>query len=361
MTNKTVVRALELGYGTCSVVTGESTEGFIIRTFPSIPVSVNHGTQNLSGDILSHRKTVIVPVGHNNYEVGEDVQASADPRSTRVLNTESYIDSERYNALFKGALKMIPEDEIDLLVCGLPVSVMPRANELKKLVEGKHDLGDGREVTVKSSWVIAQPLGGLLAYARDGGQERFNEMRSENLLVVDPGYLTVDWLVTRGLMSNENRSGDFEGGMSKILDKVADAALKVFSADERFKRIKEVNVELIDQAFVSGKLKLFGHKMDFPIHKGDDKTPSFDFTDAINSVAENAISALINKVGDAQDLDRILVVGGPAKLYVHSLQQAFPNHTIQVLNDSLRANVIGFQEGGKQRMRAIEKKKALAK
>ncbi|MDF4421721.1 PRTRC system protein D [Vibrio parahaemolyticus] len=358
MAKKHIVRSIEIGYGTTSSVTGETKEGFVIRTYPSVPVAVSHNIQSLGGDILSSRKTVFVPVGENVYEVGEDVQASADPRSTRVLNTEGYIDSERYKALFLGALKMIPEDEIDLLVCGLPVSVMPRKDELQAMVEGEHDLGDSRKVTIKSAWIIAQPLGGLLAYAREGGQDRFKEMKQENLLVVDPGYLTVDWLVTRGLMANENRSGDFEGGMSKILQKVADAAFKKFSGDERFKRIKEVNVELIDQAFISGKLKLFGHKMDFPIHKGDEKTPAFDFTDAINSVAEDAVTALVNRVGDAQDLDRIIVVGGPAKLYVHALEKAFPNHEIQVLKDSLRANVIGFQEGGIQRMRALAKRQA---
>ncbi|MEF1301069.1 hypothetical protein QTO17_03960, partial [Vibrio owensii] len=58
------------------------------------------------------------------------------------------------------------------------------------------------------------------------------------------------------------------------------------------------------------------------------------------------------------DLDRIVVVGGPAKLYVHALEKAFPNHEIQVLKDSLRANVIGFQEGGIQRMRALAKRQA---
>ena len=185
-------------------------------------------------------------------------------------------------------------------------------------------------------------------------------MKQENLLVVDPGYLTVDWLVTRGLIANENRSGDFQGGMSKILSKVADAAGKVFGSDDRFKRIKEINVELIDQAFVTGKLKMFGRVMDFPINKGDDKSPAFDFTDAINSVTEEAVTALVNVVGDAQDLDRLLLVGGPAKLYKPALEKAFPNHEIQILQDSLRANVIGFQEGGLQRTEAMARRAAMA-
>lgn len=354
------VHSIEIGYGTTSVVTASNNNSFVVRTFPSVPVPVKSQTQNLGADVLSAKKTVTVPVGDNLYEIGEDVHSSSDPRSTRVLNTEGYIDSERYKALFLGSLKMIPEDEIGLLVCGLPVSVMPRANELKELVEGEHDLGNGRKVTVKSAWIIAQPLGGLLAYAREGGQERFKEMKNENLLVVDPGYLTVDWLVTRGLQANENRSGDFQGGMSKILEKVADAAYKVFQKDERFKRIKDVNVELIDQAFITGKLKMFGRSMDFPIHEGDEFTPAFDFTDAINAVTEDAVSALVNRVGDAQDLDRIILVGGPALLFKFALEKAFPNHQIQVLNDCLRANIFGFQEGGEQRSRALAKRAALA-
>ena len=173
------VHSIEIGYGTTSVVTASNNNSFVVRTFPSVPVPVKSQTQNLGADVLSAKKTVTVPVGDNLYEIGEDVHSSSDPRSTRVLNTEGYIDSERYKALFLGSLKMIPEDEIGLLVCGLPVSVMPRANELKELVEGEHDLGNGRKVTVKSAWIIAQPLGGLLAYAREGGQERFKEMKND--------------------------------------------------------------------------------------------------------------------------------------------------------------------------------------
>ena len=353
-----IVRALEVGYGTVSVVTNCDND-FTIRTFPSIPVPVTHNKKSLGGDILSSRKTVTVPIGDNNYEVGEDVHSSADPRSTRVLNTESFIDSERYKALLLGALKMIPEDEVDVLVAGLPVSVMPRSADLKAIIEGKHYLGEGRTINIKSSWIIAQPLGGLLAYAREGGQKRFLDMKQQNLLVVDPGYLTVDWLVTRGLIANENRSGDFQGGMSKILSKVADAALKVFQSDPNFQRVTEINVELIDQAFITGKLKLFGRTMDFPINNGSDKTPSFDLTDAINSVTDEAMDALINNVGNGQDLDRIIVVGGPAKLYKSALERAFPNHEIQVLKDSLRANVIGFQEGGMQRAKAMAQRASL--
>lgn len=351
-----IVRAVEIGYGTSSVVTATADDGFVIRTFPSIPVPVKNGHKNLSGEILSARKTVEVPVGKSRYEVGEDVMSSSDPRSARNLNTEGYIDSERYKALLLGALKMIPDEDIDLLVCGLPVSVLPRKEELVKLVKGEHDLGDGQSINVKNVWVIAQPLGGLIAYAREGGQNRFTEMKDENLLVIDPGYLTVDWMVTHGLNSNENRSGDYEAGMSKILSTVADAALPIFQSHERFNRLNEVNIEIIDQAFITGKLKLFGKKMDFPINEGNDQTPNYDFSHAINSVTEDAITAVLNSVGDAQDIDRIILVGGPAELYKPAIKKFFPNHEIQVLNDSIRANVIGFQEGGMQRMNAMIRK-----
>ncbi|MBJ6934463.1 hypothetical protein JG626_18995, partial [Vibrio cholerae] len=87
----------------------------------------------------------------------------------------------------------------------------------------------------------------------------------------------------------------------RILATVADAALEVFKEHASFTRINDINVELLDQASVTGKLKLFGRTMDFPVHQGCDKTPAFDFTDAINSVAEEAISTVVNKVGDAQD------------------------------------------------------------
>lgn len=64
-----IVRSVEIGYGTSSTVTGVTKGGFVIRTYPSVPVPVKYSKQNLGSDILSSRKTVVVPVGKTSMKL----------------------------------------------------------------------------------------------------------------------------------------------------------------------------------------------------------------------------------------------------------------------------------------------------
>lgn len=345
-----IIRAMELGYGTSTVITGENAEGGLMyRTFPSVPVHIHDDSIDLGAEILATRKRVLVEVKGQKYEVGEDVMASSDPRSARNLN-DDYINSDRYQALLKASIMMIPENDIDLFVCGLPVDMMTRRDELKNMIEGTQTINN-RVITIKKVLVFPQPLGGLLTFARSLGKEIVKSLMNENVLVCDPGYLTFDWLVTRGLKPNENRSGTCKAGMgmSKVLDSVVKAASKIEELG-----VKKPNIEVFDDAFVLGKLRIFGREYDFPVNTS--KAPHFDFTPDIDRVVDEAVSEMKNSIGDAQDISKIIVVGGPADIYARSIAKAYPYHEIQVVNDPVRANAFGYYYGGKHWAQALEKR-----
>lgn len=340
-----MIVTVEIGYGTTTVVANIDGDLFI-RTFPSIPVPVNQ-LSAIGEGVLDKRAVCEVPVNGRIYEVGEDVAKVQSARSSRVLNTESYITSDRYLALLKGALKMVPTSKVDALVLGLPVSVMHRKDELIELVTKTHDLGNGRKVEVVRTLVFEQPLGALLSYIREGGNERYREIQDLSILTIDVGYLTVDFLVTKGLKPNRNRSDDCDLGVSRVLEAVSTTLKNEMIKVDRFQKIKDVNIELIDDAIITSKLRIFGQEMDFPVNKREG-TPEFDMLPTINAVTNSAVSKIVDKVGDGQDLDLIIVAGGSAKIYMSAIKNAFPAHQIILLQDSITAVAKGLQTAGEQ-------------
>lgn len=339
------IATIEIGFGTTTIVKAEGCD-YEIRTFPSIPVKINTDVK-LGEGVLDSRRVITVEVDGLTYEVGEDVACSLASRSFRQLSAEGFIESVRYKTLLLGSLKMIGVEHIDVLVLGLPVSMLYRKDELINLATGIHDLGEF-SVKVDKVLVFEQPLGALLSYIRSGGNDRFKDIQGKNILTVDPGYLTLDWLCTSGLKPNRNRSGACDSGMSKVLSAVAESLKSQFMQNNAFRKMKDINHELVDQAFISGKLKLFGMAMDFPINT----EPHFDVNSAINAITTDAVSTVVNNVGDGQDLDLILISGGPAAVYFPAVKAAFPYHSIEIVDGTLTAVARGLQTAGEQWLRA---------
>ncbi len=353
-----IVRSIDVGFGTTSVVTSVQGDGnIVIRTMPSIAVPVDIGKRDISAGSLSASRNIQVSVRGNLFEVGEDVASACDPRSTRVLNS-GYITSDQYLALFHGALSMMelpPSDTIDLLVGGLPVTGMGRREELRAMMIGEHKIGD-RVIRVKDAWVIAQPVAGLLSYYREAGMAAMSALQEETILVVDPGYLTFDWAVVKRLIINDKRSGAVELGMSKVLAAVADAGGPIFGVDV-------LDIDTVDAAFISTppRLRIFGRQYPFPVCEGKDLSGNrcditYDFRERIRRPCREAAEAMRSSVGDGQDLDRIVVVGGPAHVYAPAIQSIFPKHQVQVTHGHLQSVVTGMQFGGMQRAVAALKK-----
>ena len=351
-----VIRAVELGFGTSSFTTGEyKNHNPIITTFSSLVSQVDPTKEGLSAG-LNSRDTVRVKIKDSYYEVGADAALVADKKSARVLNN-TYISSHQYQALLLGALYYINEPTIDLLVLGLPVENWGKRDELKNLVIGKHEI-NGRFVEVKDAWVIVQPLGGLLAYANSIGQDGYNELRGLNVLSVDPGYGTYDWIVSQGLKVNDSRSGGEDLGMSAVLDSVS----KVLRLS--FPTLTDFPVEKLDEAFYKHKdhIRIAGRKYPFPVCKGKDcegdaVNVEFDLRGAIETVTRAAVTKMKNVVGNGGDIDEIILMGGPHEVYKNALQEAYPNHKIKVVKNPLTAVCAGMHFGGLQYYQALTKAK----
>ncbi len=327
-----VIIPCDLGWGFCKYGRMNNDGQMSYHSFPSLaPRASSQDMSNMAG----RRDTVIVSVDDTLYEVGPDSGDLENNDSTRSLN-DNYIFTEQYKAVFYGALSYIGEEEIDMLVVGLPVSGMNLTDQLIGLMKGKHKINNDVTVTVKDVLVMPQPLGGIYyCMANEGLHEDFKYLKEDCNLLIDPGFLTYDFLVTYGDRPIENRSSAHNGGVSKILRSIANSISEKFG-------IKYENLGAIDRGLVRKKMKINGKKEDLLEHIKNTK-----------SVIEGSVNYMKNMVGDGSDIDNIILFGGGADIFKKTIENYYSNHEIIVLEDSQYVVVKGFREAG---LRAYEKK-----
>lgn len=324
-----IVRALDVGYGAVKFVVGHHPgQPVVCQKFPSLaPIA---SRTDLSAGSLRGRETVVVEVDGRKYEVGPDAECALPTYHTRVLNPH-FSDTPEYLALARGALTLMRAPTIDKLILGLPVSnfAMKRASVEARL-SGSLALGEGHAIHIRSVATLAQPVGGLIAYVVENNAGHW--AKGQVNLVVDPGFFTYDYVVTNGLIPIENRSGSVNAGVSAVLQHVANAISE---------RIGEPydNLLAIEQSLASGrKLGLFGQEE--PLERFVDPR-------ALHPV-EEAVLAMINKVGTGADFKNVVLVGGGANLYLPQLRRRLPRHNIHVVDAPEFANVRGFQYAGER-------------
>lgn len=323
-----IVRAMDLGSGFCKYNRKNPETGELVYdSFPSL--APRHAGIDMSLSVFAQRQTVVVDVDGSKYEVGPDSATLDTNDSTRSLN-ESYIHTEQYKAVFLGGLHYIGEPVIDLLVVGLPLNNMGAAPKLKALAEGKHKVGTGI-VEVKSALVVPQPVGGLhycLSIADTIPALEF--MEDETNLIIDPGFLTFDFLVSNGDKMNEKRSGAYNGGVSKVLRSIGESISAKFG-------INYDNLGALDKGLRKRKLKVNGVVESIDEHIRNTK-----------SVLEGSVNYMKNVVGDGSDIENVISLGGGTPIYQKTISTFYPKHTLVVIEDGQLANVKGFQVIGEK-------------
>lgn len=331
-TSPPVIRAIDLGWGYCKYSKADLVDETITyHSFPSLaPRAAN---SDLAGSLLGGRDTVRVTVSGTDYEVGPDTSDLDSSDSSRNLNN-GYVYSDQYMAVYLGALHYMGESQIDLLVCGLPVSNMQAAPKLKEILEGEFEVQPGQMVKVKEVLVIPQPLGGLYyCLGKSKEIDGLEDMKEETNLILDIGFLTFDFLLANGTKVIENRSGATNGGVSKVLRSVAESVSKKFG-------INYSNLSALDKGLRKRKIKIAGEVESLDEH-----------IKATRDVLESSVTYCKNISGEAGDIDNIIVLGGGATIYRKTIELAYPKHSIVVVEDAQLCNVQGFQLAGEEYLR----------
>jgi plasmid segregation protein ParM len=325
-----IIRALDVGWGYTKLSRKCPISGELeFMSFPSL--APRHAGLDLSMSILGRRDTVVVDVDGTKYEVGPDSADLDTSDMTRNLN-DQYIHTEQYKAVFFGALAYMNEPTIDMLVVGLPLSNMGAASKLRELMVGTHKVNGELTVEVKDALVLPQPLGGLYYCMSLKDRPEFEFLDEEVNLVIDPGFLTFDFLLSNGDKVIENRSSAHTGGVSKVLRSIAESISNKFN-------IRYENLSAIDKGLRRRKIKINGEVESLDDHIRNTR-----------AVLEGSVNFMKNMVGDGSDVDNVILLGGGSAIYRRTIEQYYPKHTLIVLEDAQLANVKGYQMAGEKFM-----------
>jgi plasmid segregation protein ParM len=320
-----VIRAIDIGYGTTKFVIDDHRS---CRAFPSVAAPAR--AQRARSGLLRERRTSQVWIDGHAYEVGPD--AALFLSTVPVLHRD-YVETPEYQALLYGALDAMQIARLDLLVTGLPVHLhASRWKRLREKLIGVHAISPGREIEVREAAVVIQPVGGFVAHNHERGE--WASAADRTYLLIDPGYFTFDWMVTRGLAEVPGLSGSVECSVSEFLKCIAES-LSAALGDHY------TNLRAIDEGLQTGRFRINGRPFDLTPHRA-----------AAQEILSQAIRALLNNVASAmREVDEIVLVGGGAQYFRPVIQKTFPEHPVFVVNDPVTANVRGFQLIGETYMR----------
>lgn len=364
VSNPKIVRAIDAGYGLTKFIKSVTADGTMTCShFPSMAVPSDPATmRSLS---IRDRNTIDVVVNGAQYEVGVDVlQAQTGNDVGREIG-ESWSKSDMYRAVMLGALHYMDTPEIDVLVLGLPVSQYlseERVKQLAKDYTGEFKLPNGRTVNIKEVVVRPQPFGGYIDMGNhlDIINSSIKQLKSEQsnlaineiedagalvenhcVLIVDPGEHTLDWLlVDRGQINTKASGAASDSGRHRIVRDVQRAL-----ETDLGRQINPANQPRINEALRTGTpLRIGGQQIDLKV-----------YDTVVMQSAADPISRLIEGLRGLEDrIDLILVVGGHPGIYERALRERFRYTPVIVPEDSLYANLRGFQRMGEAISMAAE-------
>jgi plasmid segregation protein ParM len=320
-----VVRAIDVGFGNTKYVAGLAGDEIRCASFPSIAYPSARDYSVAPG--AERRRTVVVPIDGLFYEVGPEVNLAAETFRATQLH-DRYTETPEYAALLRGALGMMKVNMIDLLVVGLPVSMLAaKKTSIERAMTGSHEVGDGRMVDVHKVLAVAQPQGALVYYA--SLHQKLKEIEHERSLIIDPGARTFDWLVAKGMRWIQKQSHSLNRGMLDVVQAIANEISTDIGTPYR-------DFDAIDIALRTGKSPLIFQK-------------PYDITRLMpiaRTIAQQAVSSMMHWIEASYSFQNIILVGGGAFLFKRAVKEAFPKHKIFEVKDPLYANVRGFQIAG---------------
>lgn len=336
-----IVRAVDVGFGHVKFTEGRKGRGKIeLGHFPSQSTIVMKGDIGVDSEALHKLDVFLIPIQIgdrvDNFVVGRDIDSLLSSDSETTILDQDYCLSPAYMARLFGALsymyRSLPADDqpartIDMLALGLPMHTYKQYKDaLVKKYTGTFVINDrGHAVTIKHCTVYPQPLG---SYATFVGERGFPE--PPQVLVIDPGFNTLDWFTCKGMKVQKEFIGAVELGVSQVIRAIANKLPHDIRKGASIAAISRI----LDESFSSGvkQFKLRGKAYDIEPHMAPGKV-----------IIDQAVGAVKAAMKDAVRVDHIVVTGGGASLFLPTIQARFPDHDVVLLDNPAFSNVRGFQ------------------
>ena len=319
------VVGLDIGYGNMKVVTGAS-DGPPAIDMQVYPVGAGPRAQvntNVRGEINGG---VSVRVDGEDYIAGIEPDELANWK--RALHA-NYPSSTPYRALLYAALKQTERATVNRLVTGLPVSHfldMKKREALKKSLTKVHDVDADRSVRVEETLVFPQPVGSYLDVSIAAGRQE--EFETAEILVIDPGFFSVDWVYLSNTKLKNEWSGSSELATSHLLEEVVGLVNREYdfriSVDKLERLIRKPNTTYL------------------PIPK-----QKVLIADVLQTAASKVGPAVMNELQSSMrtrqnDINFVVLSGGGAQYYESAVRAIFPKAEVLIPKNPVTANACGF-------------------
>lgn len=335
-----IVRAIDLGYGNTKYTKGKnSISGISCDMFPSIaPFQSNN---NLSSGVFGSIDTKNVIVNNTVYEVGPDANSVVDVHYAHPLHS-TYCQTDQYIALQYGALAYMGCTHIDILVAGLPLNLLnSHKKELTEKFQGEIKINNELTINVDKVVVVGQPMGGYVNFVQQNALANASGFKNTKSLVIDPGYYTFDWMVMKGYTPIIERCGAENGGMSSLLDRIANEISKDKNINPDL--IPYTNIKAIDEGIQSGKFMMYGKSVSL-----------MPYILKSSKYMRSVFDTMVNKINGYDDIQNIILVGGAANFFKSAAQKYFKHHEVKLMPNSIYANVKGFHIMGEATAQSLK-------
>lgn len=320
---------LDIGYSNLKLAFGKVSDDGLAK--PAVTRVLPAGAGRLSdlplrmGKADGDTDALVVNVNGEKWAAGVD-QARLET-SVRELHAD-YPASDAYRALFHAALLMGEHDTVDQLITGLPVSQFLDKDlraRLSDRLTGQHQVTAGRAITVKNTLVVPQPFGAYLDLLNT--VEDAAELEESRIMVIDPGFFSVDWIAIEEGEIRKASSGTSKRAMSVLIETVNSLIQEDHGGS--------AGIERLEQAVRQGKtsVPVFGTPVEL--------APYMD--KAAQRVAVEALKEMKQQLrANDRAVDVVLIVGGGAKAYEAAARDLFPKSRPVLPQEPVLANARGF-------------------
>jgi len=326
---------LDIGYSNVKVACG-GTQLFE----PNISIFPAYATPDPESDLALAKKS------------SDEVKVFPDGSEWRVFTNrvghrelhENYHSTEMYKALFYGALIKATEgrsDVIDVLVTGLPVRIANSEQERGQLsasLTGRHEVYPGRVILVKEVVVLSQGVGIMNDILNSEGMISDDDLEFSNILVIDPGYFSMDYVT----FHRGDKKSEFSGSSMNATSVIIEEMVRTLELDNPKEGTQES--ERIETALRQGN-KTFNNGF-----RNVEIEPLLERVTP--RIVSSVVAELLNRTRSIGPVHIIISAGGGAIFYDKAIREAFEQARIVKSSNPVASNAIGYWHYGANKMSA---------
>lgn len=325
------ILGMDIGYSNVKLAWGDDDEGIKpeIAVYPAGVAPINCISESMATNGYTSGLKIVV----EGVEYVAGIEQSTNAGLERVQSEEDRHFSIDYKALFYASLMATGREEIGILVTGLPgeqCADKDYRERVEKHLQGRHEIAPGHFVFVHKVIVIPHSLGAYVDYLMTCEDPRV--ARTSRVLVIDPGFFSVDYCVIDKGAFDRASSGSSQAPIGVLLENAEKMAAIVHGQSFELSSIK---------AATRGEVLTadFGKRVNL--------APYLSL--AATNVAEPVLSKILQKLRPSivKGVDFTILAGGGADLYKEPASTIMEGSQVLTVLDPVTTFAKGFFEYGR--------------